>query len=116
MASLTCGTVALLIQDLWDTHNVSLPWSFDTLEEGVIGVTTTDSVRFDPVALGTNTTEIVYTVLHEIAHVKAGIHNGHNHVWVGWCILLGTPPEICRPRPVVVTPQGRIRVIDEDTL
>jgi len=36
--------------------------------------------------------EIRDTILHEIAHIKAGLANGHNHVWRMWCIRVGAKP------------------------
>lgn len=40
-------------------------------------------------------TEVRETILHEIAHIKAGVHNGHNHVWKKWCRKVGAKPERC---------------------
>ncbi len=39
------------------------------------------------------------TILHEIAHVLAGCHNGHNHVWKAFCRKLGANPERCADVP-----------------
>lgn len=36
------------------------------------------------------------TILHEIAHIKAGLHNGHNHVWKSWCLTVGALPNRCK--------------------
>tara|TARA_Y100000034_G_scaffold125913_1_gene176355 strand:- start:1381 stop:1857 length:477 start_codon:yes stop_codon:yes gene_type:complete len=33
------------------------------------------------------------TILHEIAHALAGIHNKHNHVWRAWCRRVGAEPK-----------------------
>lgn len=35
------------------------------------------------------------TILHEIAHIKAGLNHGHNHVWRAWCLRVGARPERC---------------------
>jgi len=35
------------------------------------------------------------TILHEIAHIKAGIENKHNHVWRHWCRVVGARPDRC---------------------
>ncbi|MDG2383301.1 MAG: SprT-like domain-containing protein [Pirellulaceae bacterium] len=39
--------------------------------------------------------EVRETILHEIAHIKAGIHNGHNQVWKRWCHRVGAKPQRC---------------------
>ena len=37
--------------------------------------------------------EVQDVILHEIAHVKAGLDNGHNHVWRSWARKVGARPE-----------------------
>ena len=39
--------------------------------------------------------EVRDTILHEIAHIKAGVENGHNEVWKQWCVRVGAKPERC---------------------
>ena len=40
-----------------------------------------------------NSVELVTdTILHEIAHALAGLHNGHNHIWKRYCNLVGARP------------------------
>jgi len=39
--------------------------------------------------------EVKDTILHEIAHIKAGLKNGHNDVWKRWCIKVGAKPDRC---------------------
>ena len=39
--------------------------------------------------------EVQDTILHEIAHIKAGLENGHNAVWKRWCVKVGAKPERC---------------------
>lgn len=39
--------------------------------------------------------EVRDTILHEIAHIKAGLENGHNSVWKAWCVKVGARPERC---------------------
>lgn len=53
----------------------------------------------------TNKREVVEdTILHEIAHALASIHNrhyGHGEPWKQWCVALGCMPKSCK-----VVPQG----------
>lgn len=39
--------------------------------------------------------EVLDTILHEIAHIKAGLNNGHNHIWKKWCRTVGARPQRC---------------------
>lgn len=39
--------------------------------------------------------EVRDVILHEIAHIKAGLDNGHNHIWKQWCVRVGARPERC---------------------
>ncbi len=46
--------------------------------------------------VGLNEFDVVNnTIRHEIAHIKAGLDNGHNHVWRAWCLRTGARPERC---------------------
>lgn len=36
--------------------------------------------------------EVRDTILHEIAHAIAGVHNGHNHIWKDVCRRIGARP------------------------
>ena len=38
--------------------------------------------------------EVRETILHEIAHIKAGLHNKHNRIWKSWAVKVGANP--CR--------------------
>jgi predicted SprT family Zn-dependent metalloprotease len=37
--------------------------------------------------------KFIDTLKHEIAHAKAGCHNGHNHHWKAWARKIGARPE-----------------------
>lgn len=37
--------------------------------------------------------EVIDTILHEIAHFIAGVHNGHSEAWREACIQVGANPE-----------------------
>jgi len=37
--------------------------------------------------------EVIDTILHEIAHFIAGVHNGHNEAWRAACVRVGANPE-----------------------
>lgn len=39
--------------------------------------------------------EAIETLLHEIAHAKAGPKNGHNRIWRVWCNRVGAKPVRC---------------------
>lgn len=50
--------------------------------------------------------EVTDTILHEIAHVKAGAKAGHGVQWQMWAIRVGARPERCA---VADMPQGKVR-------
>ena len=55
--------------------------------------------------------EVQDTILHEIAHIKAGLENGHNAVWKAWCRRVGANPERCyREGQVNVVPHKYVVV------
>lgn len=41
--------------------------------------------------------EVRDTILHEIAHAKAGHKAGHGPEWKSWCLRVGAKPERCAP-------------------
>lgn len=44
------------------------------------------------------------TILHEIAHARAGSYNGHNYVWRQQCRLVGAEPTACYSSAEVISP------------
>lgn len=49
-------------------------------------------------------TEVMDTIWHEVAHVKAGHEAGHGRQWMVWAELIGCRPEACADAGVVVVP------------
>lgn len=49
--------------------------------------------------------EVVDTILHEIAHAKAGPHAKHGQSWKAWCIRVGARPVACYAASEVTTPK-----------
>lgn len=39
--------------------------------------------------------EVLDTILHEIAHIKAGFSAGHGPKWQQWAVTVGAKPERC---------------------
>lgn len=50
-------------------------------------------------------------ILHEIAHIKAGLKNGHNKVWREWCRKVGAKPERCANQGEVNLPPAKLQVL-----
>ena len=55
-----------------------------------------------------NMEQIKDTILHEIAHAKAGPGNGHNELWKMWCRLVGANPTRCYDSKEVAMPKGKV--------
>jgi len=51
------------------------------------------------------------TILHEIAHAKAGHRAGHGRVWKLWAIKVGAPPRRCYDDTNTTSPAARWHVI-----
>lgn len=49
------------------------------------------------------------TILHEIAHIRAGLQHGHNHVWRTECVRIGAKP--IRLNHTATMPTGKHKVI-----
>lgn len=47
--------------------------------------------------------EVRDVCLHEIAHIKAGLENGHNEHWKAWCLKVGAKPVRCADPMTVKT-------------
>jgi len=50
-------------------------------------------------------------ILHEIAHIKAGIKHGHNQVWRDWCGKVGARPERCSRKGEVNLPPAKLQIV-----
>lgn len=59
-----------------------------------------------------NLAEVTDTVLHEIAHVKAGAAAGHGVHWQTWALRLGARPERCATD--VAMPEGNVEGVCAD--
>ncbi len=67
----------------------------------------TETIRLSwPIAAINTPDQLHATVLHEIAHAKAGPTAGHGPAWRRQCRLLGIPPMRC-VGPDVTVPPGR---------
>lgn len=53
--------------------------------------------------------EFTDTILHEIAHFMAGLHNGHNDVWKRACMSIGARPQKYYTGDKKVTPEKEWR-------
>lgn len=55
--------------------------------------------------------EVIDTILHEIAHALAGPQHGHDDYWKSKCIELGARPERCYDASKVVQPEKKIKYV-----
>jgi predicted SprT family Zn-dependent metalloprotease len=54
--------------------------------------------------------EVRDTILHEIAHILAGIKNGHNQIWKQWARKIGAEPTRCYDQKSVKTPPPKYEI------
>jgi predicted SprT family Zn-dependent metalloprotease len=102
-----------LIRSIMDTHGLwAIPFDFDRGKNRLAAthflVSTDDCVKITfskHFAELLSEEEIRNTVLHEIAHAKAGRKAGHGPVWKAHARKLGIPAERCAPA-TTVAPKG----------
>ena len=96
--------LARQLMQRWDCDDWEFKWSHGKRQLGCAAVRTNRAtgkivsrqLRLSRYLVDLNDEpEVRETILHEIAHIKAGVDNGHNHVWKQWCGKVGARPERC---------------------
>lgn len=93
-----------LAKSLMRTHRLS-DWGFVWIDSGrIFGRCCYDPKQIQlsaPMVATNKETEVINTILHEIAHGKAGPGAGHGSIWKRIAVEIGVKPEGCYdPREV----------------